>query len=458
MTNKIQQPPQVIDIEKAILGAAIVDSNCVPDILTNLFEDAFYLDAHKLIFKAIKKLYDDFSSIDLLTIVQCLKKNEQLETCNGIHYIASLTNNVVTTASIDTHIKILLEKYVKRDIIKISINLHNEAYTESTDPFEILDKADKHFTNTGEKLLGTQIKNTSFYVNDVLEQYTNVKEKGVLGITTGLKQFDKILCGLVAPDLIVIAARPGQGKTALALSITHNITIQNKIAGAWFSLEMDGTQLVRRLASMNSGVSHELIRRGTASQGEEDCFKISLNNIVNSPLYIEDKANITIQTIKARASILKRKHDIKYIVVDYLQLMNGNNKANRENEIAEISRGLKILAKELKIPIIALSQLSRECEKRPDKMPQLSDLRESGAIEQDADSVVFLMRPETYNMLIDTTIGNTSYPPQNMCIAKVGKNRHGECLSFAMFFEGHTMNLYNHPNDNFTPVNLEVPF
>lgn len=456
MTNKQTLAPQVIDIEKAILGAAIVDATCVPDIITNLFEDAFYLDAHKIIFNSIKQLYNDFNSIDLLTVVERLKKNNQIETANGVHYIAGLINNVITTANIETHTKILLEKYVKRDIIKISIGLHNDAYTESTDPFEILDKADKHFVGVGEKLLGNQIKNIPYYVNDVLQQYDSVKEKGVLGIHTGLKQFDKILCGLVAPDLIVIAARPGQGKTALALSFTHHITITNKIAGAWFSLEMDGTQLVRRLASMDSGVSHELIRRGTASSGEENEFRNSLENIATSPLYIEDKANITIQIIKARASILKRKHDIKYLIVDYLQLMSGNNKANRENEIAEISRGLKILAKELKIPIIALSQLSRECEKRPDKMPQLSDLRESGAIEQDADSVVFLMRPETYNFIEGATIGNTNYEPKNLCIAKVGKNRHGECLNFAMFFEGHTMHLYNHPNDNYTKI--ETPF
>lgn len=451
MKEQLKLQPQNLEIEKALLGAALMDNECLPDFVTTLFEDAFYLDKHKLIFKAIKHLYDLNNVVDTITVFEYLTKINQLETAGGVFYISQLTNNVVTTAFFDAHCKILLEKYVKRDIIRTSITLNNEAYSETTDPFEVLDKADKTITTIGERVLGNKIKDVKHYTKDVYQQYKQVKKTGVLGIKTGIDKFDKILCGLVPPDLIIVAARPGQGKTAFALSLTKNITIDNDIPGAWFSLEMDGSQLVRRLASMDSGISHEDIRRGECGEFKEEYLFTSLDKISKAPLFIEDKANITIQTIKARATILKRKHDIQYIVVDYLQLMGGNNPQNRENEISQISRGLKVLAKDLNIPIIALSQLSRECEKRPDKMPQLSDLRESGAIEQDADSVLFLMRPDYYNFQSEVTIGNITYPPQNLCIGKVGKNRHGDCLSFAMFFQGHTMQLFNHTQTNENP-------
>jgi len=451
MSDKIKLQPQALDIERSILGAALVDANCLPELISQLFEEAFYVDSHKLIFKTIAYLYNNNLSVDSLTIFEYLTKKKQIETVGGIHYILKLSKDITTTAYFDTHCKILLEKYVKRDIIRASIHLNNDAYSESTDPFEVLEKAEKTFTTIGERVIGNSIKDIIHFTKDVYQQYKSVRETGVLGINTHILKYDAILCGLVSPDLTIIAARPGQGKTAFALSLTKNICIDNNIPCAWFSLEMDGTQLTRRLASMDSGISHEYIRGGKLADYEEERLFTSLDIIAKAPLFIEDKANIKIQDIKARATILKRKHNIQFIVVDYLQLMSGDNPTNREQEISKISRGLKTLAKDLKMPIIALSQLSRECEKRPDKMPQLSDLRESGAIEQDADCVIFLMRPEYYNLLNEVTIGGKSYDPKGLCIGKVGKNRHGECLSFAMNFNGPTMFLSNHYLDEDKP-------
>jgi len=446
--DQLKLPPQAKEIEQAIIGAILVDSNCLPIVVDRIFEDIFYDDCNRIIFKTCIQLFDKSMAIDIMTVAEQLRKNNQIETIGGLHYLMHVTKSVVSSAHIDTHIAILLEKYIKRSVINISGNLYNEAYQDNTDAFDLLDKADKELVNTENKVLGNQLKDVSHFTKEVQQQYYEVQTTGVLGISTGLQQFDKMFSGLVAPDLMIIAARPGAGKTALALSITKNLTIEQKIPGAWFSLEMDGVQLVRRLAAMEANLPHDLIRKGKGNESENILLTESLNVISNSPLYIEDNPSVNIRSIRTRANVLKRKHGIKYIIVDYLQLMSStSNKNNRENEISEISRGLKVLAKELGVPVIALSQLSREVEKRPDKMPQLSDLRESGAIEQDADEVLFLMRPEYYNFQIDVTIGSRVYDFRNLCICKAAKNRHGDCLSFALWFDGPTMKFSNHPND-----------
>jgi replicative DNA helicase len=234
------------------------------------------------------------------------------------------------------------------------------------------------------------------------------------------------------------------------MSISHYVSVLNGIAGAWFSLEMDGVQLTRRLASIDSGISHELIRQGKVPQEYENKFFNSLDRISKAPIYIEDKGSINIRAIRTRANILVRKNGIKYIIVDYLQLMEGvdvKNK-NRNDIVGEITRGLKMLAKELNIPVIALSQLSRKVEERGDKMPQMSDLRESGNIEQDADEILFLMRPEKYGLTEPVIIGGCEYDVKGLCIGKADKNRHGECLNFAMSFTGQTMHITTHVNES----------
>lgn len=443
-------PPQSTDLEEVVLGAIMIESNCLPEVVNLIFKEIFYKDAHQKIFQAIINLYDQNKSVDILTVVTELKRLGELESVGGIYYVTKLTNSVVSSANIDNHCRIILEQYLKRQMITICAEAINEAYDESTDAFAIYDKTDNVLLNTQESVLKGQIKDMNFYSAKVYDQYETVKQTGALGIPTGIIPLNRIISGLVAPDLVILAARPSMGKTATAMSISHHISVVNNIPGAWFSLEMDGIQLTRRLASIDSGISHELIRQGKVSKDHEAKFYQSLDRIGKAPIFIEDEGTLNIRSIRTRANILKRKNKIQYIVVDYLQLMSSVDpkKTNRNDIIGEITRGLKMLAKELYIPVVALSQLSREVEKRTDKMPQMSDLRESGNIEQDADVVIFLMRPEKYGFTEAVIIGNKEYSPAGLCIGKVDKNRHGECQNFAMSFIGNTMHISTHLEDS----------
>lgn len=449
-------PPQAKDIEEVILGALMIEANCVYVAMARLFPEIFYVSAHQLIFKAIQNLYDKNNQIDIVTVIEQLRKNEDLDNAGGAYYVTKLTNSVVSGANIENHINIVAEMYLKREAINISGELINEAYDVSTDAFDIVNTADSGFQKIQERVLVGMNKGISFYGMKVLEQHAQVKETGILGISTGIKPLDKVICGLVAPDLIILAARPGQGKTALALSITYETSVLNKIPCAWFSLEMDGIQLVRRLVSIDTGISHDRIRKGETTPDEDKMIGESIDNISSAPIFIEDKAAINVRDIRTRANLLKKKNGISYIVVDYLQLMKGIDTKNksRENIVSEISRSLKELAKELEIPVIALSQLSREVEKRSDKMPQLSDLRESGGIEQDADEVIFLMRPEYYGMQNSVEIGGKEYDPGKLAIVTISKNRHGDTKNIAMEFTGGTMRFLQHHLDK----NETTPF
>lgn len=443
-------PPQAIDLEIVVLGAMMLESQCLGEVIGVLFQDAFYLESHKLIFKAILNLYDSNKSVDLLTVISQLKNNEDLEKVGGAYAVTKLTKDVVSTASVETYCRIILQQYLKREMIKISSNNISESYEDYTDAFEIYDKADNDLIQAQEMVLGGNIKDMNHYAFKVYEQYETVESTGVLGIKTNILSFDKVFCGLVAPDLIVIAARPGQGKTSFALSLTHSISVLRNVPCAWFSLEMNGTQLTRRLVSIDSGISHEKIRTGTVDESDKKRFINSIDKVSKSPVFIEDKAGINVRSIRTRANVLKRKNNIQFIVVDYLQLVHSvepKNK-NRDNIIGEITGGLKQLALELDIPVIALSQLSREVEKRGDKMPQLSDLRESGNIEQDSDEVIFLMRPEYYDFLEPVTISGVSYEVNSLCVAKGAKNRHGATCNFAMNFHKETMHFTTHFKDS----------
>lgn len=438
-------PPQSKDLEDVILGALMIDRNCLVVAMPKLFKEIFYVEANGIIFGAILALYDKGMPIDMVSVVEQLKKMESLDLCGGAYYVSKLTNSVVSGANIENHIYILSELYLKREMIRIGGESINDAYDESTDAFDLIGTTDESIQKIQERVLTGLSRDITYFGLKVLEQHSHVKETGVLGISTGLIELDKSMCGLVAPDLIILAARPGQGKTACALSITYNTSVKNTVPCAWFSLEMDGVQLVRRLASIDTKISHERIRTGKTSHEEEILLQESIERIANSKIYIEDKTSLNARDIRTKASLLKKKHDIKYIVVDYIQLMQGidTKGKNREQVVSEISRSLKIIAKELEIPVIALSQLSREVEKRPDKMPQLSDLRESGAIEQDADTVIFLMRPEYYKLEVPVTIGGNDYPVKNLCVAAIEKNRHGKPKSLPLMFTGECMHFEN---------------
>lgn len=461
-------PPQSVDVETVVLGGLMVDSNCVVVAMTRLFPDIFYLNSHQLIFKAILSIYDRGIPIDIISVIEQLRKAEDLESAGGAHYVTKLTNSVVSGANIEGHIVLLSEHYMKREMIVIGGTAVQDAYDESTDAFDLIGTADEAIQKMQERVLTGLSRDITYFGMKVIEQHAHVKETGVLGDSTGLLELDKAICGLVPPDLIVLAARPGQGKTACALSITYNTSVKGKIPCAWFSLEMDGTQLVRRLVSIDSKISHERIRTGKTSEYEDVIIHNSVERISNSKIYIEDKTAMNVRDIRTKASLLKKKHGIKYIVVDYIQLMQGTEAKgkNREQVVSEISRSLKIIAKELEIPVIALSQLSREVEKREDKMPQLSDLRESGAIEQDADTVIFLMRPEYYKMLEPVTIGGKEYETHELCIVAIEKNRHGKPKTIALNFTGEIMffsdvnteNRFAPPVNNYYEPEEKLPF
>lgn len=437
--------PCNLQAEKSVLGIILMHEEAAILVMSRLFKELFYKEEHQLIFETIKILYDQHSKIDLVTLWNQILKQGWEEKVGTIFELTKLTNEVVGSAGLTDHVNILCEQFVKREIITQSFKASDLGYKNETDSFDLLLNTGKAIDAIYDRINSGVSKDISYYAKEVIEQHNAAKNNGVIGIKTGIQEIDSNISGLVAPDLIIIAARPGQGKTALALSITHNTSILQDIPCAWFSLEMDGSQLIRRLSSINSGIDHELIRNGKTSENQEKDFHKSVSAISTKKIFIEDRASLNIRDIRTRASILKRRYGIQYIVVDYIQLMEGIDVKNkiREQIVSEISRGLKTLAKELNLPIIALSQLSREVEKRGDKLPQLSDLRESGAIEQDADIVLFLMRPEYYEMEEPIEIRGNSYDVEGLCIVNRAKNRHGGTGNSPIHFTGSTMKFSN---------------
>ena len=458
-------PPQSIEIEEAILGALMIDNSALNLAMSRLSEDMFYKIDFKAVFKAIEALYDRGQGVDIISVSEELKRQNNLELAGGAYGVMKITNNVISSANIESHILILSENYLKREMIGICHESFTKAYMPETDVFDLISLTDSRISKAQEKVVKGMSKDIAFYGIKVLEQHSTVKSTGILGIKTGILELDKATNGLVSPDLIIVAARPGAGKTALCLSIMYNTSVVGEIPCAIFSLEMDGVQLVRRLASIDTMIPHERIRNGKTTDEEELKLMSSVEKIANSKIFIEDKTSMNIRDIRTKASVLKKKHNIGYIVVDYIQLMSGTDVKgkNREQIVSDISRGLKCIAKELEIPVIALSQLNRAVEQRPDKMPQLSDLRESGAIEQDADSILFLMRPEYYNMTEPVNFKDKEFPVQGLAICSIAKNRHGSTKNIPMEFTGSTMKFKTHyltlDEDRFrAPNTSDTPF
>ena len=438
-----QLPPHNKSMEEAVLGSLMLSKDALFLSMGRLFPEIFYSDRHKEVFVSIRNLYDANGTVDTLTVFEQLRRS-------GSHVTAfdllSMQKQVTGFTQLETHIQFLAELFVKREVIRIGMQSAAKGYDDSVDAFDLANQTGAEIEKAQETVLGGITKDLPAYVMEMLRQHTQVKETGVMGLKTGLETIDGTVGGLVSPDLIIIAARPGQGKTALALSITKNLTIDRKVPGAWFSLEMDGVQLVRRLTSMHSGIDHSAIREGRTKPNEDKLLQDSAAYISECPLFIEDKPSVNIRDVKTRAHVLHKKHGIKYLVLDYLQLMDGGDAKNksREQVVSEISRGLKVLAKELDIPVIALSQLNRSVETRADRLPNLSDLRESGAIEQDADEVMFIMRPEYYMMTEPVKIGGIMYDPNELAIVSIAKNRHGETGNHAARFSGSKMQFSNY--------------
>ena len=396
-------PPQAIDLEEAVLGAMLIDEKGVNEIIELLSPEVFYKRSHQLIYESIERLFRESEPIDLLTVSADLKKNKNFEPAGGDFYLISLSQKVSSSAHIEFHSRIILQKYIQRKLITISNEIIQKSYNESTDVMDLLDEAESKLYDVAQGNIKTSTESAQNLVIRAKARIEEIaKQEGLSGVSTGFEKLDKLTSGWQPSDLVIIAARPGMGKTALALSMARNISVQQKIPVAFFSLEMSSVQLITRLISSETGLSSDKLRTGKLADHEWQQLNIKVSDLESSPLFIDDSPSLTIFELRAKARRLSSSHGIKLIIIDYLQLMNigSSNKAgNREQEISTISRNLKALAKELDIPVIALSQLSRAVETRGGtKRPILSDLRESGAIEQDADIVSFLYRPEYYGI------------------------------------------------------------
>lgn len=408
-------PPQAIALEEAVLGALMLDQNALNNTIETLHAEYFYKPEHQVIFRAIFRLFELSQPVDMLTVVERLRLDGALEAAGGAYYVSQLTNHVVSASHIEFHVRVLSEKYIQRELIRICTEVITDAYDESVDVLDILDKTEQRLMDINDKNFRSDYRTMDSLVYDAVQEITSMQENGndYVGIPTGFHAIDRVTAGFHPGTLIVMAARPGMGKTALALSMARNIAVDFKKPVAFFSLEMSGIEMVKRLISSETEIKGEKLKKGGLAPWELEILTHKTQVLNEAPIYIDDTPGLSIFELRAKCRRLKMKYDIQVVFIDYLQLMTiGNDvsrNGNREQEISAISRQLKALSKELSIPVIALAQLSREVEKRGgDKKPILSDLRESGAIEQDADIVAFIYRPEYYGFTGDDNFGSTA--------------------------------------------------
>jgi replicative DNA helicase len=402
-------PPQATELEEAVLGAMMLEADAVNVVIEILSPESFYKPAHQNIYQAIITLFSQNKPIDMLTVTEELKKMGVLEEIGGTYYISMLTNKVASSANAEHHARIIAQKYIQRELIRISSETIRDSYEDTTDVFELLDNCEQELFKITEKNLNRSYDKMDSLIKQAIKEMRNKidPELGLTGIPSGFTKLDRLTSGWQKSDFIVIAARPGMGKTAFVLSMARNAAVDYKQPVAIFSLEMSSLQLVTRLISSETELPMEKLRRGNLEEYEWEQLYQKIKKLEDAPLFIDDTPAINIFELRAKCRRLKQQHDIKLVIIDYLQLMSGINPdsktgVNREQEISNISRALKRIAKELQIPVIALSQLNRSVETRGgDKKPQLSDLRESGAIEQDADMVIFIYRPEYYGITTD---------------------------------------------------------
>ena len=447
-------PPQALDLEEVVLGAMMIDKKGIDEVIDILNPDVFYKQAHKFIFEAIVKLFEESSAIDLLTVSNQLKKDGVLEKSGGEFYLIQLTQKVASSAHIEFHARIILQKYIQRSLIKISSEIIEEAYDEGIDVFDLLDTAESKLYDVTQGNIKRSSETAQSLVTQAKKKIEEIStQEGMSGVPSGFTKLDELTSGWQPSDLIIIAARPGMGKTALTLSMARNIAVGQKIPVAFFSLEMASVQLITRLISSETGLSSEKLRTGKLEDHEWKQLNVGVKDLEVAPLFIDDTPSLSIFDLRAKARRLASQHGIKMIMIDYLQLMtaggSGKN-GNREQEISTISRNLKALAKELNVPVIALSQLSRAVETRGgSKRPLLSDLRESGAIEQDADIVSFIYRPEYYK--IDEWDDDDASPTQGQGEFIVAKHRNGGLENIRLKFVGE-LGKFDNLDDFSTPM------
>jgi replicative DNA helicase len=414
-------PPQNVEAEQSILGGILIENEALHKVMEILTVDDFYRDAHQMIFNAMLDLLERGEPADLITLMNELRKLNQLDSIGGASYLASLTDSVPTAANIEYYAKIVKEKAILRKLIQTSTEIITKSYEDREDVEELLDEAEQSIFEISENRVKPSFYPIKKIVKDSFEIFQRLYEKKelVTGIPSGFKELDRMTAGFQPSDLIIVAGRPSMGKTAFCLNLAQYAAIENKIPIAIFSLEMSKEQLVIRMFCSEAHVEGNRLRTGFLNESDWPKLTIAAGNLSEAPIFIDDSPALSVLELRAKARRLKGEHGLGMLIVDYLQLMRGRMKVeSRQQEISEISRSLKALAKELNIPVIAVSQLSRKTEERTGNRPQLSDLRESGAIEQDADLILFLYRDEVYNRDPDN-------PNRGKAEIIIGKQRNG---------------------------------
>ncbi len=414
-------PPQHIEAEQSVLGGILIENEAVNRVTEILDADDFYRDAHRKIYNALLNLSERDEPADLITLTNELRKSDQLDSIGGASYLASLIDAVPTAANIEYYARIVKEKAILRKLIQTSTEIITQGYEDRGDVEAFLDEAERSIFEISEK----RVRPSFYSIREIVkESFTTIerlfkKKELVTGVPSGFKELDRMTAGFQPSDLIIIAGRPSMGKTAFCLDVAEYAAIENKIPVAIFSLEMSKEQLVIRMLCSQANVEGTRLRTGYLHESDWPKLTIAAGNLSDAPIYIDDTAALSALELRAKARRLKSEHGLGMVIVDYLQLMKGRTRVeSRQQEISEISRSLKALAKEINIPVIAVSQLSRKTEERTGNRPQLSDLRESGAIEQDADLILFIYRDEVYNRDPDN-------PNRGKAEVIIGKQRNG---------------------------------
>ena len=421
-------PPQNVEAEQAVLGAMLIEHNAVITALERLSVDDFYRDTHRIIFEAMEHLYRENKEIDVITLPEELRRMKKLEEAGGLEYLLSLPNLVATAANIEYHAGIVAVKALARNLIRTCTDVAAEAYDGEKDTEEILDNAERQIFHLADRRKRGDFASVGKVVDEALDKIAKLYEnkEGLTGLPTGFRDIDRLTSGLQPSDFVLVAARPSMGKTAFTLNIAQNVGVRQHKTVAFFSLEMSQEQLVHRLLCQISHVDSQKLRTGQLNTDEEwQKLTEACSKLYDAPIYIDDTPGISVAEMRSKARRLKAEHGLDLIIVDYLQLMQGRNSESRQQEISDISRSLKALARELKVPLVALSQLSRSVESRQDKRPMLSDLRESGALEQDADLVSFLYREDYYNKETEN---------QHITEVIVAKHRNGPVGTAKLYF------------------------
>ena len=396
-----RMPPQAVEVEQAVLGAMMLEQRAIGRAIEILDESCFYHAPHSRIFAAISGLFEQGTAVDQLTLTEELKRRGQLDDIGGVVYLAKLGSEVATAANIDFHARIVLEKALGRKLIETSSEVIERAYAADEDVQTLIDSAEQKLFSLSENQIGEGFERLKEVMGETVDHLDRIHAGAgtVLGVDTGFPELNDQMSGFQKGDLVILAARPSVGKTALALTLARNAAVNVEAGVAVFSLEMSKIQLVQRLLSIETKVDLHKLRTGRLSDEDWMHLTHNINRLAEAPIYIDDTPGISVLEARAKARRLQREYGIDMVIIDYLQLMSGHIRAqSREQEISQISRGLKAMAKELDVPVLALSQLSRAVESRTDRRPQLSDLRESGSLEQDADVVMFIYRPEMYDL------------------------------------------------------------